>query len=73
MSQLIKTRLKAWGNSFGVVVPREIVLEKKLKPNEEIFIEITKKGNLSDFFGKSKTKIDAQKIKEETRKMWKMN
>ena len=73
MTELIKARLKEWGNSLGVIVPREIVLERKLKPNQEVFIEITKKDNLDDFFGKSKIKNDAQKIKNESRKLWKMN
>lgn len=70
----IKTRVKEWGNSLGVTIPKEIVIKEELKPNDEITITITKKQILEDFFGRGKGKIkDAQKEKNEARKLWKMN
>ena len=68
-----RTRLKAWGNSLGVIIPREIIMKNDLKENEEITIKIEKNTNLKNIFGKGKgLKIDSQKMKEEGRKSWKM-
>lgn len=69
-----KTKIKEWGNSLGVIIPNEIVIKENLKPHEEIVITITKKETLEDFFGKGKKlKIDAQKMKDDGRNIWKMN
>jgi len=68
-----KTRIREWGNSLGVVIPKEIITEEGLKSNDQIIISITKKRNLDGFFGKLKSEIDSQEMKNESRKMGKMN
>jgi len=69
-----KTKIREWGNSFGVVIPRELVIKEGFKANDRIIIRIDKKQNLEEFFGKGKGKIkDAQKEKNEARKLWRMN
>lgn len=69
-----KTRIKEWGNSLGIIIPNEIVIKENLQPQDEVIISISKKQNLSDFFGKGKGKIvDVQKEKNEARKLWKMS
>ena len=66
-----KSRLKVWGNSLGVTIPREIVIKEDLEPNDEVTISIAKGDNLSKLFGKGKgLKIDPQKMKDESRKIW---
>lgn len=68
-----KTKIREWGNSLGVVIPKEIVIREELKPNDRVTITVTKKQIIEDFFGKlKKSKIDAQKMKDESRKMWNM-
>ena len=68
-----KTRIREWGNSFGVVIPREVVIKEGFKVNDRVIISIDKKQNLEEFFGKGKGKIkDAQKEKDEAKKLWKM-
>ena len=64
----IKTKLRKWGNSFGIVVPQNI-LNGELKENEEITVFISKTNpNLRKLFGKLKNwKIDAQKFKDNVR------
>ncbi len=37
------TKLKAWGNSLGVVVPKEQAEKEKLKTEQEIKVIITPK------------------------------
>lgn len=66
-----KAKLKEWGNSMGIVIPAEIIKLEKLKPNEEIVVEIRKSNVLKETFGSLKGKeIDAQKLKEELRIEW---
>ena len=31
--------IKRWGNSMGVVLPKELIEDKHLKENEKIFVE----------------------------------
>lgn len=69
-----KTRIKEWGNSLGIIIPNEIVVKEDLQPQDEVIVTISKKRDLSDFFGKGTGKItDVQKEKNEARKLWKMN
>ena len=37
-----KSKLKRWGNSFGVVVPKDIVEKEGLKEGEEVEISVRK-------------------------------
>lgn len=69
-----KTKIREWGNSFGIVIPKEVVIKEGLRANEQVIVRIDRKQTLEDFFGKFKgEKIDAQKMKDEARKIWKMN
>ncbi len=50
---MIKAHTKAWGNSIGIVIPREIVRELHIRPHEEIVIDIKRKSGtvLKELFG----------------------
>lgn len=65
----IRSKLRKWGNSFGIVVPQS-VLNGEIKENDEITVFITtQNNNLKDVFGMLKDwKIDSQKFKDEIRK-----
>ena len=66
-----KARAKEWGNSIGIVLPKEVVSREHIFPNEEITIEIKPKNILRETFGTLKGwKIDSQKVKDELRKEW---
>ena len=41
MTTTIKT--KQWGNSLGIIIPKDLVNELSIVPGEEIIIEIKKK------------------------------
>ena len=64
----IKSKLRRWGNSFGIVVPQN-ALNGEIKENDEITVLITtQKSSLESIFGILKNKkLDAQKIKDEIR------
>jgi len=69
----IQTKIREWGNSFGIVIPKEVVIKEGFKVNDRITISIIKKQSLEEFFGRGMGKIkDTQKEKNEARRLWKM-
>lgn len=65
-----EVKVRKIGNSLGVIFPRELVKEKRLKENETVFVSVAKRGDLSKLFGSLKFKESGQKIKNELRKGW---
>jgi len=69
----IKVKAKKWGNSLGVVLPREVVIEEGIKEGNEIEITIQPKkaitvGDLIKIAKKhpiKKTKKSTQEIMDE--------
>ena len=55
----IKTKLRKWGNSFGVILPAEIIRANNIKENTEIeiMINIKNKTKVKDVFGILKGKL----------------
>ena len=67
----VQTILRRWGNSFGVVIPIEILKEEGLKEGQEVIIEISRKKDTRNIFGSLKDwKIDSQKVKDRSREEW---
>jgi len=63
----IKTKLRRWGNSFGVIVPQKAVEQTKSKEGEEVIVLFGKKKNnvLKEMFGTHKfSKPTARLMKE---------
>lgn len=67
----IETKTRKWGSSIGVVLPKKIVEEAGIKPNEKIVIEVKRKPLAKEFFGLLKDwKRPTQEIKDEMRAGW---
>lgn len=67
----IEAKTKKWGSSIGVVLPKALVEEVGIKPNEPIIIDVKKRHKAKEFFGLLKDwKRSAQEIKDEMRKGW---
>jgi len=68
----IKTKLRRWGNSFGIVVPLKAVESAGVKEGEEITLLFkTNKVNLRRLFGKHKFfKPTAQLMKEMDKELY---
>lgn len=64
-----KSRLKRWGNSFGVLIPKEMVEKEGLKEGEEVQVSITKTSDIKHLFGKYPF-MDLQKQKEKMKEGW---
>lgn len=66
-----ETVLKTWGNSVGVVVPKDSLKREKLPPNSKVRITVApaKKLKVKDIFGKlSSWKKPTGKMLSEIRK-----
>ena len=46
-----KTKARKWGSSVGIVLPKEVVDEIGIKPDESVTIDIKKKLMVKDVFG----------------------
>ena len=66
----IEVTVKRWGNSMGVVLPKQIVEEGKLRENERILIEVVKEAALSKLFGSLKRKMSGQEFKDMVKEGW---
>ena len=67
----IKTKLRKWGNSFGVIVPQKAIENTGIKEGEEVSILLSKdeENPIKETFGSLKGwKINTQKIKDEMRR-----
>lgn len=57
---MIKTQVKKWGNSFGIIIPKNIVDSENLKEGEEIECMIIKdsKKRFDELFGSLKGRFE---------------
>ena len=62
--------IKRWGNSVGVVLPKELVEKEKLKEEDKVLIEVVKEANLENLFGSLKRKMSGQEFKDMVRQGW---
>jgi len=55
----LNTTVKKWGNSFGIILPKDIVKSQELKEgsNIEVMIQSKNKTKVKDIFGILKGKI----------------
>jgi len=69
---IVETKVKRWGNSFGIIIPSETIATKKIKENQNIKIIILEdsKKVLKETFGslKNRLKKSAQEMKDEIKR-----
>ncbi|MBI2970898.1 MAG: hypothetical protein HYY37_00590 [Candidatus Aenigmarchaeota archaeon] len=59
------------GGSIGIILPREVVKEEGIRPDQNIRVHIKKQVKVKDVFGMfPQWKTPAQKLKDEARKGW---
>ena len=66
----IETKTRRWGSSLGIIIPKKLVKEERLREGQEIRIDILsrKKTTGADIFGKLKFKKPIQILLDETDK-----
>lgn len=66
----VAVKVKEWGNSFGVVLPRQFVKAAGIEIGDEVVVS-QKKADIKPLFGLLKeTTKTAQELKDEMRKSW---
>lgn len=72
MANIIETKVKKWGNSFGIIIPSDAVEDNKIRENESIRVLIVKDSRkvLRETFGIGKGKITktGQEFKDDARR-----
>ena len=63
----LKAKTKKWGNSIGIVIPKEVVRQEDIKPNQEIVLIVNTKPitRAKDIFGTLKFKESTDKLMRE--------
>lgn len=68
MSETLK--VKKWGNSLGLVLPKEFVEKEHLEEGDRVIISVIKEADLTPFYGKLKRKMSGQAFKDLVREGW---
>ena len=63
----IKAKTRKWGNSIGILIPKEAVRKENIKPDQEITLMISKKPITKgkDIWGTFKFKKSAEQLMRE--------
>ncbi len=64
-----KTKIKCWGNSLGVVLPKALVDQEELREGEEVEITVRKIADIRSIRGKYPFK-DLQREKDAMKRGW---
>jgi len=65
----VEVKLKRWGNSMAVIIPKNVVKMLRVKPNETLEVQVSRKTNvLKEFFGCLKSSKPTVEILKEARK-----
>ena len=67
---ITKSKVKRWGNSLGVVLPKTLVEEEGLREGEEVEVTVRKVSDVRNLRGKYPFK-DLQHEKDEMKRGWK--
>jgi bifunctional DNA-binding transcriptional regulator/antitoxin component of YhaV-PrlF toxin-antitoxin module len=65
----MRGKVKKWGNSLGLIIPKEIASRERLKEGDEVEYQLKKCDDVKELFGKYPMG-DIQKIKDELRREW---
>ena len=66
---MIISKTRKWGNSLGVIIPRDVAKNMKLREDQEVVIDIRQKENvLKELFG-SMPKLKEINLKEARMKL----
>lgn len=61
------SKIRKWGNSFGVLVPKDLIEKENFKLNEEVIVKLQKRKDISKVFGILKTKRATEELMKEIR------
>ena len=67
----ISATVRRWGNSLGVILPKDFIDSHQIVENEKIVIEVVKEANIKHLFGSQKRVMSGQDFKDMVREGWK--
>ena len=67
---VVKTKVRRWGNSFGVTIPKEVADKMHIHEDEVVFIEVKKTFSIKDAFGSHKFKRPTRELMKEIDEGW---
>ena len=71
INMAVEVKIRKWGNSFGVILPKNLLDSKGLKEDDGIIIEIVKEVDLTNIFGSiKKRKLSGQEFKDLVKEEW---
>lgn len=70
VSMTVEVITRKWGNSLGVILPKEVVVDQNLRPNERVSIVIIKHPDLKHMHGILPRKMSGQAFKDLARSGW---
>lgn len=66
----IETIARKWGDSIAIIIPKNIAEDEQIKPKSKVRVKLIRDDDLSDLFGKFKTKKTPMELKDEGRDGW---
>ena len=65
---MIITKTRKWGSSIGIVIPKKVAEELKIRENQEVIVDIKPKDNpLKELFGSVKLSKPTEQLLKEIR------
>lgn len=65
---MIISKTRKWGSSIGIIIPRKVARDLKLRENQEVIIDIKPKDNpLKELFGSVKLSRPTEELLKEIR------
>jgi len=62
------SKTRKWGSSIGIVIPKKVAKELKIRENQEVFVDIRPKDNpLRELFGSGKFSKPTEQLLKEVR------
>lgn len=71
----VKAKIKKWGNSIGILIPKEAIRKENIKPDQEVTVLISAKPITKgkDIWGTLKFKESTEKLMREIDKEFGLN
>ena len=65
---MIISKTRKWGSSIGVIIPKDVAKELKIRENQEVYLDIKPKDNpLKELFGSAKLSKPTEQLLKEIR------
>ena len=61
---MFRVKLKKWGNSVGIIIPKKELERLKVRVGDEVRIDVSKDNPLRELFDAKLKKIDHKVLKE---------